>query len=200
MPKEIDARNLGFPQPVIMTKKALEEMVSGVLCVRVNSEASKDNVVSYAKSHHYPVEVATKNGEYIIRITKGEERTEGPLQQKLPTGPSSRGIVFLITSEGLGRGSDELGLVLRRNFLLTLLDSGEVPVAMLFLNSGVKLCCKGPAVLEYLRTFSSRGASILSCGTCLNFYGLADKLGAGEVTTMPTIVEYLTGSYQVVTL
>lgn len=200
MPKEIDARNLGCPQPVILTRKALEEMVSGVLCVRVNSEVSKDNIVSYAKSRHYPVEVATENGEYVIRITKGEEQAEPPLQQKPATVPPTRGTVFLITSEGLGRGSDDLGLVLMRNFILTLLESGEVPVAMLFVNSGVKLCCEGSAVLEYLMALSSRGARILSCGTCLNFYGLTDKLGAGEVTTMPTIVEYLTGSYQVVTL
>ena len=113
---------------------------------------------------------------------------------------SPRPKVFFVNSESLGRGSEELGLTLMRNLMLTLLDHGEAPAALLFVNSGVKLCCEGSAALEYLAALHNRGAKVLSCGTCLNFYGLTDKLRAGEVTNMGVIVEYLTGSYEVVTL
>lgn len=200
MPKEIDARNLGCPQPVVLTKKALEEIASGEVLVRVNSEVSKDNVVKYATSQHYPVDVVAEDGEFAIWITKEGEKIEAKPQAQPAVSLPTKGLVFFITSESLGQGSAELGLTLMRNFILTLLDNCENPVAMLFMNSGVKLCCEGSSALEYLKTLHSRGTKILSCGTCLNFYGLADKLHAGESTTMLTILEYVTGQYKVVTL
>ncbi|MHB1127604.1 MAG: sulfurtransferase-like selenium metabolism protein YedF [Bacillota bacterium] len=156
MTEEIDARNLGCPQPVVLAKKALEEIASGVVLVRVNSEVSKENVVRYATSQHYPVEVTAEGGEYAIRITKEGEETEAEPQEKPATGLPAQGLVLFVTSESLGRGSDELGLTLMRNFILTLLNNSESPVAMLFVNSGVKLCCEGSPALEYLMTLHTQ--------------------------------------------
>lgn len=209
MHQEVDARNLGCPHPVLLTKKALEGIPSGVLVVRVNSEAARDNVARYAQSQHCQVQVTPENGEYVIRIIKGQsgkgEGKEGGVEKKAekvpaPAPGAAEGKVFLLTADSLGRGAEDLGATLMRNFIFTLLDSGFSPVALLFVNSGVKLCTEGSPVLEYLQTLQTRGTRVLSCGTCLNFYGLAEKLKAGEATTMVTIVEYLTGPYQVIAL
>jgi hypothetical protein len=41
---------------------------------------------------------------------------------------------------------------------------------------------------------------IICCGTCINFYGLADQIEAGRVSNMPEIVKVLTEAKSVVTL
>ena len=38
------------------------------------------------------------------------------------------------------------------------------------------------------------GVEILTCGTCLNYYNLGDKLAVGEVSNMYTIIERLQGA------
>ena len=70
---------------------------------------------------------------------------------------------------------------------LTQLD--ELPATVLLYNGGVKLACAGSASLDDLKALAEAGVEIMSCGTCLNHYGLADQLGVGEVTNMYVIVE-----------
>lgn len=91
---------------------------------------------------------------------------------------------FLIQSEGLGRGDDQLGKMLMANFLRLLGESQEKPASLIFLNSGVKLVCEGSEVLDHLKKLEEQGVEILACTTCLEFYGLVDKLKAGKPTTM----------------
>jgi selenium metabolism protein YedF len=71
---------------------------------------------------------------------------------------------------------------------------------MIFMNSGVFLTTEGSDVLESLKTMEESGVEILSCGTCLDYYGLKDKLAVGEVTNMYTAVELLTSAAKAVTL
>ena len=51
---------------------------------------------------------------------------------------------------------------------------------------------------EKLKALEAQGVEILTCGTCLNFYGLTEKLAVGSVTNMYTIAEKLTQAGNVV--
>jgi selenium metabolism protein YedF len=91
---------------------------------------------------------------------------------------------FLIQSEGLGRGEDELGQLLMANFLRLLGESPEKPAAIIFWNTGVKLVCEGSWALAHLRDLEAKGVEILACGTCLEFFELTEKLAVGKPTDM----------------
>lgn len=98
---------------------------------------------------------------------------------------------MLITSDRLGNGADELGRLLMKNFIITLLDLERLPDRMLFVNSGALLTTEGSEVLEALDALGNKGVEILTCGVCLDFYHRKDKLMAGSVTNMLTIAESL---------
>lgn len=97
--------------------------------------------------------------------------------------------VFLIQSEGLGRGDDRLGLILMANFLRLLGESRDKPSRLIFWNSGVRLVCEGSPVLDHLKRLDSQGIEILACTTCLEFFDLTDKLAVGKPTTMTASIK-----------
>jgi selenium metabolism protein YedF len=108
--------------------------------------------------------------------------------------------VIFITSERLGTGNEELGKILMKSFLNTLWNHEPKPGKILFINSGVILTTDGSEVLETLELLEKEGVEIFSCGTCLAFYGIKDKLRVGKVTKMPDTVSYLLGAAKVVTI
>ncbi len=107
---------------------------------------------------------------------------------------------MLITSDRLGEGGDELGRLLMKNFIITLLDLDRLPERMLFLNSGVLLTTEGSEVLEALESLAKRDVEILSCGVCLDFFHKKDKLKVGSVTNMLTTAESLMDAGSVIRL
>ena len=95
---------------------------------------------------------------------------------------------IIIQSETLGRGDDELGMMLMSRFLATLEDSRDKPAVLLFMNSGVKLVTEGSWALTHLKNLEKQGVEVLACGTCLDFFDLKDKVEVGKPTTMPRTV------------
>ena len=89
----------------------------------------------------------------------------------------------------MGKGDVELGRILMKGFIYTLSEIEELPKTILFYNEGVKLAIEGAESLQDLKSLEERGVEILSCGTCLNFYGITEKLRVGSVTNMYTILE-----------
>ncbi|MEW6624418.1 MAG: sulfurtransferase-like selenium metabolism protein YedF [Bacillota bacterium] len=177
----VDARGKSCPQPVICTKRALESLDAGVLTTIVDNDIARDNVIRLAKSLDYPVDVEQKEEGYYIKIKK-----EIDMARSLDT---VQGAVILVTSATMGRGSDELGRILTKSFFFTLTETLPLPRAVLFINGGVKLTCEGSHVLEEVISLEKKGVEILSCGTCLDFFRLKEKLCAGSVTNMCNIVE-----------
>ena len=102
--------------------------------------------------------------------------------------------VFLIQSDGLGRGDDQLGKMLMANFLRLLGDSQDKPESLVFWNTGVYLVCENSLVLDYLRKLEKQGVEILACTTCLEYFGLVDKLKVGKPTTMAKSIKAMLGS------
>ena len=60
---------------------------------------------------------------------------------------------------------------------------------MLFFNSGAYLTCEGSDSLEDIKELEAQGVEVMTCGTCLDFYELKEKLAVGGVTNMYVIVE-----------
>ena len=97
--------------------------------------------------------------------------------------------VIVINSDRMGNGNDELGKVLIKGFLFAVTQLEKLPKTMLFYNGGATLTAEGSDSLEDLKSLEAQGVEILTCGTCLNYYGLTEKLQVGSVTNMYTIVE-----------
>jgi len=98
--------------------------------------------------------------------------------------------VFII-SDRIGRGDNELGFVLMKNFLYTLARNAEAPTAVMLMNGGVRLACEGSPSLDDLALLAEKGVPILACGTCLDYLGLKGSLAVGEVGTMSDSVASL---------
>ncbi len=191
MTHEIDARGLSCPQPVIMTKKAIE---AGKDCVViVDNEAARDNVCRMAKSQGCEADVEDRDGYFRIRVTRGTDR-----KAKKSVAPAAGPTVVVFPSDCMGKGDDTLGNILIRGFLHTLGEISPRPDVMIFFNAGVKLATVGSDVLEDLQALEGEGIKILVCGTCLDFFGLKDKLQTGIISNMYDIAETMLSAGRVI--
>jgi selenium metabolism protein YedF len=188
--KTVDCRGLACPQPVINTKNALQG-ATGPIRVIVDNEASCTNVRRFAESQGARVQVAEQGGEFHLTIEPGQHEPAGEAPPIVCSTTASRNLVVYVSSEGMGRGDDELGTVLMEAFLDTLSQfKGELSHAI-FVNAGAKLAVKGSPVLEQVRQLEELGVQVLVCGTCLNHFGIKDKLAVGSVSNMYSIIETL---------
>jgi selenium metabolism protein YedF len=183
--KEINCRGLSCPQPVIRTKQALEELKEEEFTLIVDNPASRDNVERFVQSQGCSVRVEQKGQDFYLHIQKGGCGIETKLASK------AEKVVIYINSNVLGIGDESLGSILMKAFLKTLLDLAPKPSRLIFINSGVRLTSEGSEVLDTLNAFSEKDVEILSCGTCLDFYGLKEKLKVGIVSNMYDIAQSL---------
>ena len=108
--------------------------------------------------------------------------------------------VVLVKSNVLGQGDDKLGSILMKSFMYTLTQiEGEIKT-LIFLNSGVLLTTSGSELIEHIKQLETNGVEVLSCGTCLDFYGLTDKLEVGTVGNMYAIAEEMLHASKVIVL
>jgi len=182
--KEIDCRGMACPQPVLTTKKALEEGQEELIVI-VDNLAARDNVERFAKSQGAVVDIEKKDNDFYLHIQR-KATCELPESQK-----KFEKIVVYINSNLMGVGDEALGNILMRSFLKTLLDLEPKPSKLIFVNSGVRLTTEGSEVLESLKALADKGVEILSCGTCLDFYGLKEKLKVGIISNMYDIAQSL---------
>ena len=190
----VDAVGEPCPVPVVKATKALRELGEpGTLEVRVDNEIAVQNLTRMA---------AGNMGEHLFVVTMevAEPVGDAPAEEPaLTCVPDARGdLVVAVDSETMGRGSDELGKLLMKSFLFAVSQLPRLPRTVLFYNGGAKLTVEGSESLEDLRNMEAQGVEILTCGTCLNFYGLAEKLAVGGVTNMYAIVEALANAGKVI--
>lgn len=200
--KTLDCRGLSCPQPVISTKNALEEAPEGGLTVIVDNEAAKTNISRFLESQGLKAEVQTLEGDFHITTIKGKSTThfedqQQPSPRKLPH--EDHKTVVYISSEVMGRGDDGLGRTLMAAYLDTLSHFAPSISEIIFVNAGVKLAVEGSPVLDSLKGLENAGIQILSCGTCLNHFGLKEKLKVGEISNMYAIIEAISRAHKVMT-
>lgn len=185
----VDARGLDCPKPVIETKKAIEKASGKEVVTIVDNDVAKENVIKLAQSMNYSYHVECIEGSYYINMFQDMlgEIKEAKLETKKPI----LDMVVVIGSDTFGEGDRVLGEILIKGYMYTLSEMDQLPKAVLMLNSGVKLATEDSEMVEDLRKLEANGVDILSCGTCLDFYNIKDKLVVGGITNMYTIVEYM---------
>ncbi len=169
------------PKPVIMTKKALKEIESGVVEVSVDNQTSKENVEKMAKEMGHTFETREEGNVFVITITKAGEKQEKSSEEE--------NIVISIGSDKMGEGEDELGKILIKGFIYALTEAETLPKTVLLYNKGVLLASTFEDTVKDLKVLEERGVEILSCGTCANFYHVQDQIKVGTLTNMYTILE-----------
>jgi selenium metabolism protein YedF len=196
--RSIDARGLACPQPVVLAKKALEEGGFEILQMIVDGPSARENVTRFAVHAGHAVE-SVKEGEKgaaTIRIRRAatiasSERASTPAANAARPEPSAavspeanQARTIFISSDRIGSGDDELGALLMKGFIGTLLEASPLPDRLIFMNGGVRLAVEGSSSLSNLKKLEEQGMEILSCGTCLDFYKIKDKLAVGRVSNM----------------
>ncbi|MCG8400156.1 MAG: sulfurtransferase-like selenium metabolism protein YedF [Firmicutes bacterium] len=201
----VDCRGLACPHPVINTKKALEEPGNARVTTIVDNDVARQNIALFARNAGYTLSVEEKEGACHITITRSggpgapaREKKEEPVCAA--TVPAQERPVYLITSNALGQGSPDLGQVLMKSLFTTLVEMDPPPGALLLLNTGVFLTCEGSEVLGHVEKMHAAGTEVLSCGTCLDYYRIKDKLRIGAVSNMLVINDYLIKAPKVITI
>ena len=204
--KRLDERGKQCPLPVIEAKKALEASAPGEKVeVVVDNEIAVQNLSKMA-DHKGLAVCSEKTGdrEFLVTITAGEgndQASEAPAAaEEVTCTPDGRrkGMVVVLSSNQMGQGDEALGKLLMKGFVFALTQQDMLPETILLYNSGAFLSCEGSDNLEDLKTLEAQGVEILTCGNCLNHYGLAEKRQVGGVTNMYEIVEKMTKASVVV--
>ncbi|PKM73931.1 MAG: sulfurtransferase-like selenium metabolism protein YedF [Firmicutes bacterium HGW-Firmicutes-16] len=198
---KIDARGKQCPLPVIETKDALKLAAPGeVIEVTVDNEIAAQNLRKLAeqKSLSYKSE-KIGDREFLVKISASDSPISEATEEDAPNLCClGQGTVIAISSETMGTGDDTLGKLLMKGFLFAISKQENPPASILLYNGGAKLSCEGSESLEDLKSLEARDVTIFTCGTCLNYYGLSEKLAVGSVSNMYDIVETLTKASLVV--
>lgn len=188
----VNAMGDACPIPVVKTKNAIKELQgSGQVEVWVDNEIAVQNLTKMANQKGYGVSSAKlEEGKFQVLLTIGEVAAEeaAPQAEECRVDARSSKLVA-ITSETMGEGDPVLGKLLMKGFIFALTQQDVLPQTILFYNGGAHLTCAGSPALEDLRSLEAQGVEILTCGTCLNHYGLAEQLQVGGVTNMYVICE-----------
>lgn len=181
----IDCKGLQCPLPVVKTKKYFDSIENGESTVIVDNLVAKNNIVKLAEGSGYKSVVEEKEELYYIKITKeNNEVVSVPVK-------ASKKFTLVISTDKLGQGDDKLGAILMKSYVFALAEADLIPNDILFINGGVKLTVDDSPVLGSLMKLVERGANILICGVCLDFYNIKDKLSVGEISNMYTIVQLM---------
>ena len=185
--KEIDARGLACPAPVLRTKAAVEQEDTNTVKVVVDNEASQQNVKRFLESQGFETSVEKNGNEFFITGTCNkapQPQPEGDTQADA----EQKKIMVMCTTDRIGFGDDDLGLKLMISFIGTLKEMDPDLWRLVLVNNAVKLTIDGSEVLQDLKELEDRGIMILVCGTCLDHFNLLEKKRVGETTNMLDIV------------
>ena len=196
--KTFDARGMACPLPVVNAKKASEEMTNGgTLTVLVDNEIAVQNLTKFGNSKGFTAsseKKADKDFAVTFQIPENGAAPATAAESAAPTcAPDSKkhGLIAVLSANTMGNGEEQLGKLLMKSFIFALTKQDQLPETILCYNSGAYLTCEGSDSLEDLKSLEAEGVKILTCGTCLDFYNLKEKLAVGGVTNMYEIIEIM---------
>lgn len=193
--KIVDARGKACPQPVILTKSEVDAGELNITVI-VDNDISKANVIKFASKQGFRyVDENKEDGIYII-LSKDTESSDTEVEKKVDLVRENKEEIkgYVFGKNLLGSGSDKLGALLMKSFIYTISETKPYPSFMIFLNGGVKLTTEGSESIEDLEKLEKAGVRIVSCGTCLDFFEIKEKLKVGEISNMYDIVEMINNS------
>lgn len=196
----IDTKGKLCPAPLILMKRAIKNAVVGEkFVVESDNETAKNNLLKYLSELGFEPVCEVKNGffEITFEVVKSSA-VESVSSSNIGDYCSSNGYSVVIKSRRMGEGDEKLGTILMRAFVNSLIDSDLKPANIVIYNEGVFVALKGEDTAEALVKLSENGVAITVCGTCVDFYGVKDKLAVGEISNMYKITEILSQSSSVV--
>lgn len=202
MEKIIDCKGMACPLPVVNAKKTSEQLHTGdTLTVLVDNEIAVQNLTRFAEHKGFPVSAEKKaETEYAVIMTVAGPAPAGDAQEEIACVMDTRrkGMLVVLSGNVMGTGDPKLGTSLMKAFVFALTKQDQLPDTILCYNTGAYLTCEGADTLEDLKLLESEGVTVLTCGTCLDFYGLKDRLAVGGVTNMYDIVERMESAAQII--
>ena len=165
--------------------------------VRENAEQAKERAEQARESAEQAKEMEEQARESAEQEKENAEQAEKE-SIKCALDCREKGLVLVLASDEMGQGDAVLGRLLMKGFVYAVTQQDKLPETVLLFNGGAKLSCQGSDSLEDLKELEAQGVEILTCGTCLNHYGIAEKLLVGNVTNMYEIVEKMTGAKKIV--
>ncbi|MDD4160185.1 MAG: sulfurtransferase-like selenium metabolism protein YedF [Synergistaceae bacterium] len=183
----VDARRLDCPQPVILTKAAVEKGAR-TFAVWVDNEVAASNVTRFLESKGFTVNKEYGETSIVLEAKSDSSKEAGSHSEKKKT----TGIMFV--SDKIGAESGGLGDVLMKSYLGTLAQSEKTPSVVALMNNAVKMAVSGSSCYDYLCELSAKGVLILVCGTCTKHFGITEDVKVGVISNMFEITEAVFGT------
>lgn len=210
--RQVDLRGLICPEPVLRTKKLLDDASIETVEAIVDGEVNVNNLNRLARSLKMQFASASKDDNFVVTIDRKKSAPDAgsadskaghghadPATMKSPsTAQSEVGNVVFLGKDKFGDGDPEFSTTLLNMFLQTMFESGQRPRALLMANTGVKLMSPDSPALKVLNDFKEAGCDVLACGLCVEFYGLKGKIPVDQITNMFAICEYIFAADKVI--
>ena len=175
----LDAAGKACPIPVIMAKKELDNGTQSLEII-VDGQTQIDNLERLGNTYGRPISTSPNGDKFLVSFADGD----GKIPEAANSFKDDSYAVFF-NKAAVGSGDAELGLNLAKMAIYTLSESENIPTYVLFMNDGVKLTTGiEPQIIDNLNTLIEKGAKVLVCGTCLNFFGIKDDCKIGTVSNM----------------
>lgn len=191
----VNALGEACPMPVVKAKKAIDALTAPeTVQVLVDNDAAVQNLTRLAGQYGFAVRVENQEASrFAVTIDAAGAKASIPDEAVVcaPAKPNAKNIVVSISKNTMGEGEEALGRTLLKAFIFALTQQDTLPKTILFYNSGAYVTCTdGPSIAD-LKLLEEQGVEILTCGTCLDYYRLKERLLVGGITNMYSIVETL---------
>lgn len=210
--RQVDLRGLICPEPVLRTKKLLDDASIEKVEAIVDGEVNVNNLNRLARSLKMQFASASKDDNFVVTIERNKSAADAgsaatasshshvdPANMKAsPNAQSEVGNVVFLGKDKFGDGDPEFSTTLLNMFLQTMFESGQRPRALLMANTGVRLMSPDSPALKVLNDFKEAGCDVLACGLCVEFYGLKGKIPVEQITNMFAICEYIFAADKVI--
>lgn len=204
MAKLVDCRGMVCPQPLVETRREIKKSNPGeAITVVVDNSTSLKNILRFLEDNGVEcvvmqeAESSSITFNVPLQMTQPDKRAEEYCDVS-PKPDVNSGFIVLLNSATMGKGNDELGKILMKGFLSTLLELKATPTEIICYNSAVTLALKSSDTAATLQQISERGIKITLCGTCVDFYNLRDDLAVGQISNMLYIAERLSSGVRII--
>lgn len=179
----VDARGLCCPKPIILAEEALSKIEEGFITILIDNEASLENIKRYAERFGYYYEVEKENSFWKVKLVKGYTCKIASNEKK-----SSRELLIIIASDTIGK-DEKLGRILMKALFETMIAIKQLPNMIFLMNTAVRFSTTDDEFIDLLKKLEQEGVEIFTCGTCLKYYNLEEKLRVGFRGTTNHLIE-----------
>jgi selenium metabolism protein YedF len=201
--KIVDTKGQLCPAPLIAAKRALKECSEGESFeLLIDNQISFNNVSRFLNDNKTAFNTRVEDGVWILTISKGSVDFSAISTEEYCTDEIAHfqkgNFIVAITSDRMGEGDPVLGELLIANFIKALKDLDRLPQNIVFYNKGVTLVTSDSPLISHISDLEQMGVGIYLCATCVNHYGLADRIGTGTLGNMFTIAEMMASAGHIV--